>query len=991
MRSSLCFALITLWIIVNSPNYADPPGSLDYSFDPGLPTTSGLRSIAIQSDGRIIIAGIFDKVGGIARTNIARLHADGSVDLSFNAGRPIDILSVAVQTDGKTLAAGRFTSFNRLNRRGLVRLNPNGEMDTGFNSGTGPSGTVRCVTVQPDGRILIGGEFLTFNGVSRRGIARLNSDGSLDLSFDPEGGARGWVYCVAAREDGKLLLGGDFTTFAGVSANRIVQLDSSGKVDATFNVGAGADSVVHSITIQQNGQILVMGEFTRFNNAIRNRIARLDPNGNLDLPFNSGSGPSGPVFFAIPQKDGYIVIGGGFTRISGKRSPRLARLEPNGTLDPTFDVGLGALGVSAGVLQGETKCLIVGGFSHYAGDIQTAIARIHLSNAPPTIPRILSQPSHATVKEASPTNFAVTVRGSKPIAYQWFRQDGVVAATPRMQGANDRELTLGSPVVSDTGAYSVLVSNPAGSVRSEQAVLSVWLDPARPGSIDSSFYLGPVDAAVRTLIKLPNGQLIIGGDFKNINGTPKAGLARAHANGTLDDAFVPKIGGNVEALALQGNGGLLVGGRLAEEGSAPKSCIFRLTADGAIDSSFSAVMREGAVIAQILAQPDGRILVAGLIPLQDTAPFHCLVRLESNGALDLSFSTPARTTSLESCIELQPDGKILLGGRLMIPNLNNPGLVRLLQDGRLDPTFPVQNWQQRFVTNLELDSQERIVVIGDFEKHIARLLPDGSDDPTFLPANISRHPTGFFQGLAIQPDGRILVNASATQDRISREGFVRLNSDGSIDALFDVKWSIWQPKPIIILDDENRILIAGGLTSVERLHGGDTTAAALPPNLYYESPDREAVQRSTVTLAIAASGAAPLRYQWKKDGAPLLRGTNTVLVLTNVTRASAANYSVEVFNSVGTIETRMINLRVLVPQHFEPIEFLKGGPIRIRFRDEGGTTPTENDLKLIELHTSSDLNEWTPLAPLRLNNGFVEFEHQADSESRLRFYRAVHR
>src|SRR5439155_11936412 len=165
----------------------------------------------------------------ISRPILARFNADGSLDGSF--GLVIgnrdwgSVNALAVQPDGKVLVGGSFYSINGTNRPGIARLNANGSLDNSFNPGTGANG-VSSVALQPDGKVLIGGGFTTVNGANRSGIARLNANGSLDGSFNPGTGVNGTVYSVALQPDGKVLIGGEFTSINGTNRNRIARLNA---------------------------------------------------------------------------------------------------------------------------------------------------------------------------------------------------------------------------------------------------------------------------------------------------------------------------------------------------------------------------------------------------------------------------------------------------------------------------------------------------------------------------------------------------------------------------------------------------------------------------------------------------------------------------------------------------------------------------------------------------------------------------------------------
>src|SRR5262249_44058535 len=152
---------------------------------------------------------------------------------------------------------------------------------------------VESMAVQADGKIVIGGQFTTANGVTRTRIARLLSNGALDTSFDPGAGANNTVYKVLVQTDGKVLLAGAFTSARGTARNRIARLNTDGSLDTTFDPGLGADNAIWGIGLQADGKIVVSGPFSTFNGTPRLRFARLNTDGSVDNSFNVGSGANG--------------------------------------------------------------------------------------------------------------------------------------------------------------------------------------------------------------------------------------------------------------------------------------------------------------------------------------------------------------------------------------------------------------------------------------------------------------------------------------------------------------------------------------------------------------------------------------------------------------------------------------------------------------------------------------------------------------------------
>jgi uncharacterized delta-60 repeat protein len=290
-------------------------------------------SIAVQSNGKVLIGGYFTTYNGTARGSIARLNSDGSLDTGFlatGAGADGDVLSVVLQSDGKVLIGGWFTTYNGTSRGHVARLNSDGSLDTGFlATGAGANSYVNSVAVQSDGKVLIGGEFTTYNGTSRGYVARLNADGSLDTGFLATGaGANSYVNSVAVQSDGKVLIGGDFTTYNGTSRGNVARLNSDGSLDTGFlATGAGADNAVYSVAVQSDGKVLIGGNFTTYNGTSQGCVARLNSDGSLDTGFPAtGAGADGDVLSVVLQRDGKVLIGGNFTTYNGTSRGCVARL-----------------------------------------------------------------------------------------------------------------------------------------------------------------------------------------------------------------------------------------------------------------------------------------------------------------------------------------------------------------------------------------------------------------------------------------------------------------------------------------------------------------------------------------------------------------------------------------------------------------------------------------------------------------------------------------
>jgi uncharacterized delta-60 repeat protein len=341
-------------------------GNLDPFFDIGTGFNNTTICSALQSDGKVLVAGGFTSYSGVSRNRIIRLNTDGSIDTSFVIGTGFnnDIFAITLQSDGKILVGGYFTSYSGVSRNRIIRLNTDGSIDTSFVIGTGFNNAFNSIVTQTDGKILIGGYFTSYSGVSRNYIIRLNSDGSVDTSFVIGTGFNNIVNIVTLQSDGKLLVGGNFTSYSGVSSNRIIRLNTDGSIDTSFiGIGFNSGSVL-TIKQQSDGKILVGGLFTTYSGVSRNNIIRLNTDGSVDNSFVIGAGFDSAVITIELQLDGKILVGGDFTSYSGQVNNYIIRLNNDGSADTSFNVGSGFnSSVFLITLQPEGNMYVIGDFT----------------------------------------------------------------------------------------------------------------------------------------------------------------------------------------------------------------------------------------------------------------------------------------------------------------------------------------------------------------------------------------------------------------------------------------------------------------------------------------------------------------------------------------------------------------------------------------------------------------------------------------------------
>jgi len=341
---------------------------------------SGVKSTAIQTDGKIIVAGDFSGYFATASAGgnyITRLNTDGSIDYSFTTGTAFNapVFDILIQPNGKILAVGNFTTYNGITANGIVRINSDGTIDTSFVTGTGFNSTqIRSLALQSDGKIVVGGNFTTYNGTTVNRIVRLNTNGTIDSTLVSGTGFDNIPYTIVVQTDGKIVVGGAFTSYNGTVTNRIARLNTNGTIDGTFVTGTGFNSFVNTIALQSDGKIVVVSySFTSYNGTTANRIARLNTNGTIDGTFVTGTGfntSSLANWTVVIQNDGKILVGGDFTSYNGTVANRIIRLNTNGTIDRSFTFTTG-FNNSIWTLSTNTdgKIVVGGDFTSYLGSV----------------------------------------------------------------------------------------------------------------------------------------------------------------------------------------------------------------------------------------------------------------------------------------------------------------------------------------------------------------------------------------------------------------------------------------------------------------------------------------------------------------------------------------------------------------------------------------------------------------------------------------------
>ncbi len=870
LAAALVAAAFSL-VLAQTPSAAD-------GFDPNV--DGNVFAVVAQPDGRLLIGGQFTAVGGITRNNLARLNPDGTVDATFNPNPNGPVRALVVQPNGAILLGGDFTTLQpggagaTTTRSLLARLNADGSIDAGFNPNLGGDiqPQVHALALMPSGQIVAGGTFTKAGAFDRKYLARFDAGGALDRTFDPN--PNGFVLALVAHVEGKVVVGGGFTSIwpAGDAVpsgrNRIARLNANGTIDSEFN--PNANNAVTALAVQRDGKVLLGGTFTTlqpppraatasdpgFDGSIVNRIrlARLNADGTHDSEFypriegnvaaiavqGDGSILVGGTFASVwgrglvetarsnvarftgdgslddgfaptinaavaaiaPLPDGRVVLGGAFTRVfpRGATTPllrnRLARLNGDGSFDTSFELDAGGR-ILASVTQADGRIVVAGSFTSAGGATHNYVARLN---------------ADGSVDNSYAPDF------------------------------NGRVYTLAY----DAAANKVIVGGAFTTIGGENRQHIARLNAN--GTIDSEFF-PELDGQVGVVVLQPDGKILVGGSFINVKGfgaataVQRANLLRLNPNGSLDSAFDPEPNSSVAAIFLQSDSKIVIGGSFTtiQPGGAPtvtttngvttttistatitpRNNLARLNADGSLDTTFNPT--PNGQVSAIVAQSDGKLILGGAFTAlnPEKAPTvtiknadgttttttvstrNHIARLTTDGLVDTTYDPNANGNVL--ALALQSDGKLLVGGAFTTFQPNGAAdwtlrkyAARLNTDGTVDSTYnlDISELGGNRVDSVRIQANGTVLLGGSFtslqpigsariaRKNFARLTAAGAVDTAF-DASTGGSTGAVVNALAVQPDGRVIAAGSFGDLGGARStNIARYRAEGAADPEF---------------------------------------------------------------------------------------------------------------------------------------------------------------------------------------------------------------
>ena len=490
--SAFFAALFLLATALSTRAQISANGYIDTAFNPScinMPSVNfTTRALLVLDDGKILAGGNYSSAFGACRNGFVRLRTNGVTDPTFTSPLLNNnfVTGLARQLDGKIIISGFLSDFN--SAFPVARLGANGAVDNTFARFTDAGLVGNAVVVQPDDKVIVGGSA----GTSAGFIRRLNFNGTIDNTFSnsfsvTDRGPSEQGIGALALQSGKVLVGGSFSIYNdgknNLTLSGLARLNDNGSLDVTFRAPL-TNADVRAILVQPNGKILVAGSFLTFDGVVRSLI-RLNSDGTRDLGFTPVGVNITGLSLAV-EPDGKILMG---------HTLGIMRVTTNGVVDTTFGpgnapgfFGTDALFASAVARSAEGNVL-VGAWRVSVGSTSRR-GVIRLFDTLPPRPVILDLSTNTAVDAGMNVTFSVMATGAPPISYQW-RKKGV-----KINGATSTNLTLLDVDSTDVENYTVVVTNPGGSVTSSVVRLSVnfflstiavTIQPQNGGSVSPSF------------------------------------------------------------------------------------------------------------------------------------------------------------------------------------------------------------------------------------------------------------------------------------------------------------------------------------------------------------------------------------------------------------------------------------------------------------------------------------------------------------------------
>lgn len=716
----------------------------------------------------------------------------------------------------------------------------------------GPSGQVRTLCMQNDGKILVGGWFNEYNNKTVNSIVRIDSTGNIDTSFSAVGGLNTVIYKIVQQNDGKILVGGSFSSFNGISKNNLVRLNIDGSIDTSFNNSlSGPNEFVSNIAIQADGKILVTGNFTMYNGVTVQKFVRINSDGTIDTTFQLPQilSTNNAIGGLEIQSNGNILLGARCVTSTNDTTGSIVRLFPTGLIDTSF--------AKVEIYPMKIKELPNGKI--LIGSVGSGIKKLNADGSIDTtfashnqLPKVFYNRANDFVinskNEIILTGFALDSTHHTRLVYSRLDSNGYVIES------SIRKSNIGS----FHGLSIVLTHDDGVIIGSEDKYYNNVYKPYLV-SVDSTGELNPwfnsntgFNGNVYTSYTLPDDKLLIGGEFSSYNGIKTGCIVRLLPNGELDSTFNFELPCSfIRDISVHSNGKIVIAGLFKI--SLLYSYLAQLNHDGTLDSTFTHGVGFDSYVNQVYVTPNGKILACGSFDEYNNIPVSPMVRLNTNGSLDNNFklnSYNLNAIGTISSFDFQADGKIIAGGDFYLNYVNSHSLLRFLPDGTYDPSFtgahnvsPSPSYPYDYKINKVLvQSDDKIIVAGKITSYnynscsgIIRLDSSGMVDSTynFTPGFSNSSSSFSVNDLYKYPNDIIVAVGEFTHyNNTPMNRIVKINTNGTIDYGFNPNLGANKTINTVTAQSSGKLIIGGNFSSYDNvIRNGIARVNSLPVSI----------------------------------------------------------------------------------------------------------------------------------------------------------------
>ncbi|WP_374174094.1 T9SS type A sorting domain-containing protein [Flavobacterium tructae] len=685
-----------------------------------------------------------------------------------------NVFQSAILPNGQTVIIGNFTGYQLQNQSvqktgNIIKLNSDLSHDKSFDLSTRLKGTANSIAAQSTGKILIAGNIDSYDGkVLNTPVIRVNIDGSLDTTF-PKVFFSSVINKIQVDSKDKIYI---------TSGKDLARLDPNGGYDSSYTVGSSFPELIQATTTSADGSIFIAGGFFSWGEL---KVYKTKPDGNIDHNFSNGTNSFNCSIATLAlQSDGKLLVGGSFGTFGGTSVDHLLRLNPDGTLDPSFSCPditgnyldyCKSIRITFVVEQPDKKILVGGIIPAYNGAPARNLIRLNSDGSldktfvtgtgtDAQINSITIRPNgnlFVCASNISPFNEYVPLAYNNYSIGTFFELDknGTLLHREKSSLIDAKKIIKGV-----NGQFNIIGESRSPYHRGLKTInnngtLSVNTNLFRGFDNKLKGWSGnPKASSCKDGVLQPDGKMILVGDFDTYNDVVTDGLVRLNNDYSIDTSFnvgksftYPGSDPEIHSVALQSDGKILVGGYFdSYRGTPVKGKIIRLNKDGSLDTTFNFVSELFSTAPrQIEIQTDGKIIIN----------VGALERLHSDGTLDDSYNPDSEGPGYFAKFSLLPDGKVLIPTRTKIIKVNK----------------------------------------------------DGSTDTSFNSGEFNRAAEISF---AIQPDGKILCAGEFfSYNGKSINGLLRLNGDGTLDSGFDIGTGFNGEVTSVFIDSDGKILVAG--------------------------------------------------------------------------------------------------------------------------------------------------------------------------------------